>query len=463
MAGGGDLRRHNLKRLDLEDLGLPVARASAGLQRSASQVSDRNFFPAVQLLNGAADLSVSADHDRTLNPAQTVARLRPHFQALGITRLGELTGLDQLGIPVAFASRPNSFSLSLTLGKGIDRDSAFASAAMEAAEAAIAERIPAGHVRASPDDMQRNGASVIDLTRIARCQPDRLEPDTPLDWVKGLDLMTGQPLWVPWGLAGLDHRLKPLEHHDAFEASTDGLASGNVAAEAVLHGIYELIERDAHALLELLPPDLLSERLCDPGQFESNVLSNIKQLIAEADLALHLLDMTTDISIPAFMAMLTASQDQAAIGSAPSHYSIGCGCHVSPQRAIIRALTEAAQARLALIAGARDDFRTQYYQPSDGIQKPLAWQNPPPSLKQFSSRPDSHLLERAPTIGQSIENVLAELMAVGVDQVIIVELECTVPGISVVRVIIPDLQIPLHGTRTQVTTRGLTQLLKFQQ
>jgi YcaO-like protein with predicted kinase domain len=268
---------------------LPLNRASAGLRQYLPEAADGDAFPAVQLLEGAANPSVSADHDRIVQPAQTVSRLRPHFQTLGITRLGELTGLDRLGIPVAFASRPNSFSLSTTLGKGIDRESALASAAMEAAEAAVAEKMPAECIQASLDDLQRNRASVIDLTRIARCQPERLVPDTPLDWVNGLDLITGQTLWLPWELVGLDHRLKPDGHHDAFEVATDGLASGNVAAEAVLHGIYELIERDAHALLELLPSNLLGERLRDPSFFNSETLLAIKQQIEQAGLALHLL------------------------------------------------------------------------------------------------------------------------------------------------------------------------------
>ena len=85
------------------------------------------------LLPGAADLPL-VGYDRCEPPRETLARLAPHFARLGITRVGELTGLDELGLPIAFATRPNSFTLSVSLGRGLDRDSALISAAMEAAE-----------------------------------------------------------------------------------------------------------------------------------------------------------------------------------------------------------------------------------------------------------------------------------------------------------------------------------------
>ena len=58
----------------------------------------------------------------------------------GITRLGRLTGLDRIGIPVWTATRPNATNLSVSQGKGVDDAAAAVSAVMEAAEMAAAER-----------------------------------------------------------------------------------------------------------------------------------------------------------------------------------------------------------------------------------------------------------------------------------------------------------------------------------
>ena len=60
---------------------------------------------------------------------------------MGITRLGNITGLDRIGIPVAIAVRPNSRSVSVAQGKGLEMPQAMASALMEACETFHAEQI----------------------------------------------------------------------------------------------------------------------------------------------------------------------------------------------------------------------------------------------------------------------------------------------------------------------------------
>src|SRR5437660_11598458 len=78
---------------------------------------------------------------RSVEPAETLARVRPHMARMGITRLGNITGLDHIGIPVAVAVRPNSRSVSVSQGKGLDLPQAMASALMEASEGFHAEEI----------------------------------------------------------------------------------------------------------------------------------------------------------------------------------------------------------------------------------------------------------------------------------------------------------------------------------
>src|SRR5205823_9306186 len=78
---------------------------------------------------------------RTADPGETLARVRPHAARMGITRLGNITGLDRIGIPVAIAVRPNSRSVSVSQGKGYDLPQAMASALMEACEGFHAEEI----------------------------------------------------------------------------------------------------------------------------------------------------------------------------------------------------------------------------------------------------------------------------------------------------------------------------------
>ena len=92
---------------------------------------------------------------RVVAPEKTLERLRPHMARLGITRLANVTGLDRVGIPVVMAMRPNSRSVAVSQGKGVDLDAAKASALMESVESWHAERIAHPTLYGSFDDLSR--------------------------------------------------------------------------------------------------------------------------------------------------------------------------------------------------------------------------------------------------------------------------------------------------------------------
>ncbi len=322
---------------------------------------------------------------------------------------------------------------------------------------AIAERPPIDPLEASVGELRALGRPTIDIGLVTRCQPGRMKADEPIIWVTGQNLLNGRPVLVPWALVGLDHRLAPIGYHDAFEVSSDGLASGNTPAEAVLHGICELIERDAYSSLQFLSGERLRDRYRSVRTTGDMQLDMLMAAVERVGLRVQLLDMTTDIGVPAYMAILlpVAGREPGREGTALCG---GCGCHLTRRRAIMRAITEAAQSRLALIAGARDDLS----QPNYGFggeprQRQLSTtlcrlQEAPSEL----IAPDDSLPE---TIGTQISVLLNRLSAAGISQVVVVQLDTEPFGVGVVRVIIPDLQIPLHGHRTQVSRRGLRSLV----
>jgi ribosomal protein S12 methylthiotransferase accessory factor len=171
--------------------------------------------------------------------------------------------------------------------------------------------------------------------------------------------------------------------------------------------------------------------------------------------------MTSDIAIPAYFAILSqAEQDQGEFYSWSSLCG-GCGCHPSPERAMIRAVTEAAQARIAMAAGARDDLPPSHYQPGERFLGENAQ-----DMFGAAMRIDGARVERnAPawtttSFGERILHVLGALARVGIDEAIVVELPGDTLDVRVARVIVPDLQIPLHGERTQVLARALRHLLE---
>ena len=395
-------------------------------------------------------------HDRTVSPRQTLARLRPHFSNFGITRLGELTGLDDLGIPIAFAVRPNSFSLALSLGKGADLEAAFTSAAMEAAETAIAERLPRGVRRASSKRLTRSGHAVLDLDTMARCHSHRLAADNEVAWAAGRDLNTGATIYVPWALVGLDHRVAPEGFHDAFYVASDGLASGNSFEEAAFHGLCELVERDALAMLQMSGIDRLVRAEVKPTGQEDPHLPALLELIEKAGLRLRMYRMQSDIEVPAFMALLEARHHHNVLANTKTTRCGGCGCHPLAGRAMLKAITEAAQARVALVAGARDDIRSQYYaaRPLEAAGVTACGLDEETRGADAPIGSTHEMEDRQTTVSARLADLTERLSRAGVEQIIAIELDSGPADIHVVRMLGSDLQVPLQGHRVQVTKRG---------
>ncbi|MBY5805427.1 hypothetical protein ELI49_28430 (plasmid) [Rhizobium ruizarguesonis] len=392
---------------------------------------------------------VSDYHDRAVTPAQTLAAIRPHLREFGITRVGLLTALDVLNIPVAFATRPNSHTLSVFQGKGIDNDAAMTSAAMEAVETRIAEIAPADLTQATVDSMRAEHAAMIDLDNVARCAPDEIG-SSPIAWCTGLDILSGSSVFVPWWLVGLDHR---GERPAGFEQSSDGLASGNTPSEAVLHGLCELVERDAWALTQLKSPERLRESRIDPASFGDAVIDVMTDRITRAGMKLLLLDMTTDIGVPAFLAVIMPGNLSDRVDARWSHVCGGCGCHPDPVRAALRAITEAAQSRLTAIAGSRDDFSPRIYQRLDrsaAMQQVVELCEGDGRMRSFQAR---H--RRPATIQESIGHIADRLTATGIEQIVVVPFPHRALPISVVRVIVPGLEVDISGQYIQLGMRAV--------
>jgi len=183
----------------------------------------------------------------------------------------------------------------------------------------------------------------------------RLDLDAKWQWVEGRDLATDTPVLVPLESVTLDCVLsKP----PVFDISSNGLASGNVLVEAILHGLCEVLERDAEAAWRRT------------GSDRRIVLDTLPAPTGE------LIDRIVATGARVFLWDLGATE-LCAIGCAivedphePSWRDLGCyqgfGAHLLPEIAIARALTEAAQTRLTYIAGARDDFfPTDYARATD--------------------------------------------------------------------------------------------------
>jgi len=305
------------------------------------------------LAEGPSDLPYIPGIRRTRRPEDTLADFGRFARHFGITRLANITGLDRLGIPTCLAVRPNARTLAVSQGKGPTLSAAKASAFMESAELWHAEEPRLPLVLESYASMQRRGA-VVDVDLLAKRTSLPIRRDDLRLWVEGFDLIREQPCWVPAAAVYVSDTEPPPT--DLYR-STNGLASGNTVAEAIVHAACELIERDAKVMWLDDPsdPDGKVAQL-DMSTVSDPTCRDLITRLEQADLLFAAYDITSDIGLPVFAAVVAdTAVDARGVG-----YNWGYGCHPAPEVALVRALTEAAQARLTIIAGSRDDLPDTY-------------------------------------------------------------------------------------------------------
>lgn len=271
----------------------------------------------------------------------------------GITRLADITYLDKIGIPVVSASRPCSHSVSISMGKGVDLFSAYASALMEGIEFYQAENQQLAHTAEStPAALTRE--QVAFQTQGLRLKDEELNhsiSETSVKWCEALDILTDKKILVPYESVNTNY--KDHSSSNIFQSSTNGLASGNSHEEATVHAICEIIERDAICIWEQSPSRIKFSGLIDNSTITCvDCLANLEKISA-AGLLCRILDLTSNIGVSVFMVVLIDTDN---LVNYPAKIVYGSGCHLRKDIALSRAITEAAQVRLTTIIGSRDDI-----------------------------------------------------------------------------------------------------------
>lgn len=373
---------------------------------------------------------------RCVPPAQTLSRLQPLLTEMGITRVANVTGLDRVGVPVVMATRPNSRSVSVSQGKGLTLEAAKVSAVMEAVETFHAERIELPLKLASERELARNHR-LIDVGGLPRSRSDGFLPDRRILWIEGFDLVAGRPCWLPYETVHSDFTLPQPAGSGCFPANTNGLAAGNHLLEAVSHGLLEVIERDATTLWRLSAGDLQARTRVDLQTIDNPDCRRLIEQLTERGFRLGIWDASTDTGLPVFVALLLEP------GSSYADPEFGSGCHVQKEVALMRAISEAVQVRTSYISGARDDYHRRDFARSTRAARLAACTRlaAQPAKRDFAAVPGrAHR-----TINEDLELALQRLAAVGIHQVVAVNLSLQDIGIPVVKVVIPGLEGALEG------------------
>ncbi len=374
---------------------------------------------------------------RVQAPEGTFRLIKPYLDRAGVTRIADVTGLDNVGVPTTLALRPNALTIACSSGKGLTKDQAYVSGAMEAFELHAAETAVLPSIRMSYNDL----SSRYQLTPIADLPLTRwglFSPDWPFHWFLGWDLITQSEVPVPLAIVGMSRNSALMASVGAFHVTSNGLGAGNSFLEAVAAGLYEVIERDAIActfnaalrrghMIPVVPEAALR---CYP------LVASVLDKCDQAGVKVVVYDCIVDTTVPAYMAFVYDYENQG-VGVVR-----GSGAHLDPEVAILRAVTEGLQARLNFIAGSRDDifrsafvrFRADWGQSVEAIERE--------QLTSPQATPVSSLASS--TFEDDITYLLTCVKDAGLKNVVVADL--TPPGfpVHVVRVLVPGLEGYMH-------------------
>lgn len=367
---------------------------------------------------------------RLVTPEETLERITPHLDAMGITRCADITRFDNLGVPVYRSIRPQGMVLQVGNGKGLRHIDAKVSALMEAIEVYHAEYPDVKFRRASFAQLQDDKTTkVIAPNLLPQYQGQRyFSPDYLIDWVCGENLLSGEKVWLPAGTVY-------LHWPSLYNFCANGLASGNHLIEATLHGLYEVIERDAISRLSNSRRLRILE-ICqsiDLNTVDDKSVKPLQETLELAGIKLVLFWVPSCIPIHTFWAVII-DQTQC------SHTSVinaGYGTHLSTSVAATRAITDAAQSRLTLIHNARKNNVALISQESHIKTKLVQFFNKLVGDSDWRSFVDMS----GDNLEQDYTKVLTALGAMGYKHVFRVILTREPFNIPVVKIIIPGMKM----------------------
>lgn len=360
-----------------------------------------------------------SDRWRQVDSAALLLQLGPVLDWAGVTRVGEVTHLDRIGLPVFQAVRPMSRSLAVHQGKGRCEADARISAVMEAIEGACAESVQADGPFCRYDDLDEE-------TRLPRfldygeVRPSRTRwPDAPVRWHAAERFPEGGRIFVPFDTVSVDFT---FDGDSPFARSSLGLGAGANLEDATVAALLERIERDAQAYWLKSGMAGQARARVDPETIEAPWFHALTDHLAGLGIAIAVYVVEGAGRLPVVMCRLDDP------GYAPSF--LGAACRPDPDDALFRAFAEAAQSRLTIISGARDDITPD--EPTQAGHRALG----APTGQSI----DWHGVRDAYSARPRLEALCARLAGDGVRNMLRCDISPPCRSVSVVRLWMPGMR-----------------------
>ena len=367
---------------------------------------------------------------RSRTPDSTLRFVQHMGDLIGMMDVRETSDLDRIGIPVFTCQRirPDNSTTSHT-GKGVSLIQAKVSLTMESIERYSAEFKDEYRNTLVKGNYHRLKSSfnVLDPEKVILSQFRDYSHDRDIHWIWGFDVARCEDILIP--ACCVYH---PFDLDDAFliHTNTNGLASGNTLEEAIVHGLAEVIERDAWSIARYTRN--YRDALYIEDEPGNRFLVDIFEKFRDTDIEIIAKDITSDIGVP-----VVASFSRDLIH--PSMRPIdGFGAHLDPRVAMIRSILEIVTTRaLSLqrfgIAGMREQITTYLGDYGDDDGDPRFYAHRQKGLRDLHTSYSDDIL-------QDIKHIIGKLEERGLGRVIAVDLTRSETGIPTVRVIVPGLE-----------------------
>jgi oxazoline/thiazoline synthase len=325
----------------------------------SKKLRDPRRAPVPFEIGGGGKLIMTSGGYRTVSPRATVARFRKHVSPLTgvVSRLERIEADLPLNTnyyashnfsgPVRTVDELRAALSGGSYGKGSTAEQGEASALMEAIERYSGifqgdeirltrrftdfppgEAIPPNDVLLFSEAQYRSASSpMADLH--GPSTPAPFDPSARIEWSPVWSLRDARFKYLPTGLLYFFHR-----GPGQINADSNGCAAGNTREEAIVQGFLELIERDAYAIWWY---NRVQRAQVDLDHFNDSYVRDLRTQLAETGRQLWVLDVTSDLGIPTFVAILHWTQN------GQENIEFGSGAHFDSRIAMLRTLTELNQ------------------------------------------------------------------------------------------------------------------------
>ena len=368
------------------------------------------------------------DQDKAIRPEATLEKFYNKIESLDFVILNEVKRIDngRLDIPVYFSiCGEDAQAMTGTkkqMGKGASAIQAEASACMELAERFSFFSFKNNRANFITGDyrlMRAQGYPVLDVELLLKSVHDdtttvesleALLEDIPLQWTWARNITRGEDVLVPFSW---------------FFAINEfnGPSAGNTLEEAALQGICEVVER--HVCSQVNRHKYATPSI-DVASVRDPVAVELLEKFRKNNIELYLNDFTLDTGICTVAALAV---DRSTFPE-KSEIVYTAGTTPSPEKALIRAVTEIAQ-----LAG---DFNTGSNYVASGLPKPLsmdevAYLTSSPSRIAVQDMPDlsdNNIKKEIEGCVASLKNINLEVLMMDVthDQLQIPALYTIIPG-----------------------------------